>query len=431
MILEESNTAPTMRSFDLARGIQGTDVILGAQGALTLTMIDAIRSGLEMIPASLIATHEQPFTWPGDPRSYHLRVLASALLPFETAQQPRLLAAIPLAGASGSFAGIYGHSTIALGVTPFKSSTVVHEYGHHVDLAWGLSRGRGPVALFQSPEGAPIVRAYNEAFFTMPQDMYASTNELEWWAETFASQVIPGYQGSASHATSTQAFLQFAGGSIQNGAVLRRALLDIIPDLPAQNWAAPSAPSTPCITGTPHIEAWAGEAFTTTFINEVRTSPTTWSIPTGTLPAGLSLSISADTFTATISGTPTNAGRPSFTLRASNSAGTMDLPVDGWVFSRLIAPPVITTTSVSLPLYTTSSATLAATGAGPIVWSMGAAWWPIRHFDYNTNRFVPSKSFRLMPDGTMTGERMIQGDLKLAVRATNLGGWTEALIPVA
>src|SRR5262249_38165257 len=52
-------------------------------------------------------------------------------------------------------------------------------------------------------------------------------------------------------------------------------------------------------------------------------SPTTYTLVSGSLPAGLSLSnVSGDI--GRLSGTPTTAGSSSFTLRATNSLGTAD-----------------------------------------------------------------------------------------------------------
>ena len=85
---------------------------------------------------------------------------------------------------------------------------------------------------------------------------------------------------------------------------------------------APAAEQPPVITTTTLQGGKVGEAYSQT-LAATGTAPITWSIDSGSLPAGLSL------YGDTISGTPTTAGTFTFTVKATNSAGnaTKDLTI--------------------------------------------------------------------------------------------------------
>ena len=83
-------------------------------------------------------------------------------------------------------------------------------------------------------------------------------------------------------------------------------------------------------------------------------NPTSWSVTSGTLPAGLTL----DTNTGTISGTPTTANTYSFTVTATNDSGS-----DSKAFTLTVTQPVtsVTLDQAELALYTGDTASLTAT----------------------------------------------------------------------
>ncbi len=98
----------------------------------------------------------------------------------------------------------------------------------------------------------------------------------------------------------------------------------------------------------------------------------TWSLMTGSLPAGLTLSA-----TGTISGTPTTAGSSNFTVRVTDSSqGTANKPLSIMV----AAPPPLTITTTSLPngtFGTAYSQALTATGGtGGYTWSVTSGSLP-------------------------------------------------------
>src|SRR5205814_10367101 len=81
------------------------------------------------------------------------------------------------------------------------------------------------------------------------------------------------------------------------------------------------ATTPPIITSDKLPGGSAGSAYSLTLTGKGPT-PITWKVSAGSLPAGLSL----DSNTATISGTPTVAGVFTFTVQASNRAGSNSKP---------------------------------------------------------------------------------------------------------
>ena len=78
-----------------------------------------------------------------------------------------------------------------------------------------------------------------------------------------------------------------------------------------------NAAAAPSITTSSLPDGKVGEAYSQT-LSATGTTPITWGIDSGNLPAGLTL----DEATGEISGTPTAAGTASFTVKAENSAGS-------------------------------------------------------------------------------------------------------------
>jgi large repetitive protein len=113
-----------------------------------------------------------------------------------------------------------------------------------------------------------------------------------------------------------------------------------------------------------------GVAYSQTLAVVGGTAPFTWSIVTGTLPAGLALN------GATITGTPTAAGVASFTVRVADSSGQTAQKA----LSISVAVPLTISTSSPLPngaVGVAYSQTLAAAGGTPpVMWSITAGALP-------------------------------------------------------
>ncbi len=140
--------------------------------------------------------------------------------------------------------------------------------------------------------------------------------------------------------------------------------------------AVPPAGTAPTITTTSLTAGTVGTAYSQT-LTATGSTPITWSVTVGTLPAGLNLNAS----TGEISGTPTTAGAAvTFTVQAANGTSPDDTKVLS-ITINAAAPagtaPTITTTSLTAGTVGTAySQTLTATGSTPITWSVTVGTLP-------------------------------------------------------
>jgi formylglycine-generating enzyme required for sulfatase activity len=165
--------------------------------------------------------------------------------------------------------------------------------------------------------------------------------------------------------------------------------------------------TAPKITTTSLPGGTVGTAYSQT-LEATGDTPVTWSLAGGALPAGLNL---AET-TGTITGTPTAARTSTFTVRATNAAGS-----DTKSLSITIAAaggggggtaPRITTASLQGGTVGTAySQTLAATGDSPINWNVSAGTLPT--------------GLTLQSD-TISGTPTAAGTSAFTVRAANAAG---------
>ena len=147
----------------------------------------------------------------------------------------------------------------------------------------------------------------------------------------------------------------------------------------------------------------AGTAYSQTLATTGGLTPYTWSVSTGSLPAGLSL----NSATGEISGTPASAGAFSFTIEvtdAESPAMTATQPL-----SITVTPAPLAVTTTSLPgatLGSAYSAALAATGGTPpYSWSVTAGSLP------------PGLS--LSSAGTISGTPAVAGTYPVTVQAAD------------
>lgn len=129
----------------------------------------------------------------------------------------------------------------------------------------------------------------------------------------------------------------------------------------ASGLSAVPAPEKPAITTTTLSGGKVGEAYSQT-LAATGTAPITWSIESGSLPAGLTLSGN------TISGTPTTAGTFTFTVKAGNSVGNDTRELSIVIQAAPVEPdpgqpPVITspTTDQKITVAVDDTATLRVT----------------------------------------------------------------------
>ncbi len=132
-------------------------------------------------------------------------------------------------------------------------------------------------------------------------------------------------------------------------------------------------PQPPTITTRSLPDGTVGESYSATLEAEGGDTPYTWSLASGTLPAGLSLSTAG-----VISGTPTTAQSRTFTVRVTGANGLSDTRQYTVQVQSAPEPPTITT--ASLPGGTVGesySATLQASGGEtPYTWAVAGGSLP-------------------------------------------------------
>jgi M6 family metalloprotease-like protein len=131
------------------------------------------------------------------------------------------------------------------------------------------------------------------------------------------------------------------------------------------------APVAPTINTSSLLGGTVGAAYSQT-LSASGTAPITWSIDSGSLPAGLNLNGT----TGEISGTPTTEGTANFTVKATNSGGSAAKPLSIVISPAPIKPTIDTSTLAGGMVGTAYSQTLSASGTAPITWSIPAGNLP-------------------------------------------------------
>ena len=133
-------------------------------------------------------------------------------------------------------------------------------------------------------------------------------------------------------------------------------------------------------------------------------TPLTWTVTSGALPSGLSLSTAG-----VISGTPSSAGTASFTVQAANAAGSNSRALQIVVTTPATTPTVTTTTLPDGQVNALYSEVLAATGTTPLTWTVSAGTLP-------TGLTLNATS------GVISGTPVVEGASTFTVQATNGAG---------
>jgi len=131
--------------------------------------------------------------------------------------------------------------------------------------------------------------------------------------------------------------------------------------------AVTAAPATLTVTSTSLAAAQSGSSYNATLSASGGTPNYSWSVTSGSLPAGLSLSSAG-----VISGTPTASGTASFTVTVSDSGSPVQTASANESIAVSAVPLAVTTSSLSSGSTGSSySATLSATGGTPsYTWSV-------------------------------------------------------------
>ncbi|MDR2970324.1 MAG: putative Ig domain-containing protein [Bacteroidales bacterium] len=160
--------------------------------------------------------------------------------------------------------------------------------------------------------------------------------------------------------------------------------------------------TAPIITTTTLQGGVTGTAYNQT-LTATGTTPITWSLQSGTLPAGLNLSAAG-----AISGTPTSAGTSNFTVKATNSVGNDTKALSIVITTSAVKPTITTTTLPNGKTGTAYNAQLEATGTAPISWALASGNLPT--------------GLTLYSGGAISGTPSAIGTFNFTVQATNSAG---------
>jgi len=159
--------------------------------------------------------------------------------------------------------------------------------------------------------------------------------------------------------------------------------------------------AAPSITTSSLPATTVGATYNQTLASTGGTSPLSWSISSGSLPAGLSIVAS----TGAITGTPTTSGTSSFTARVTDNVGATATKA-----LSIVVNAAVTITTASLPADTVNVAynqTLTATGG------TGAPTWSISSGTLPTGLSLSSST------GAITGTPTVSGTSNFTAMATD------------
>jgi len=173
------------------------------------------------------------------------------------------------------------------------------------------------------------------------------------------------------------AFASLSGRNVSGrrftGVWLAAALICVFVNVSALNAAPKPKPQSLSISTTSLPTGTVGTAYTATLSATGGTTPYKWSLVSGTLPAGLSLSTAG-----VINGTPTVSANVSLTFKVTDSSRPVQSK--SVTLSLTIAPPALSVTTSSLPsgqVGTAYTANLGANGGtAPYRWSVSSGTLP-------------------------------------------------------
>jgi large repetitive protein len=214
----------------------------------------------------------------------------------------------------------------------------------------------GPALLFPAPPGGEVGVTYSDQL-----TVTGGTSPFTW--SVSSGSLPPGVTlgastGLLSGTPTTAGTYSFTVKVTDNSGLTstEAATVTIIPG-PSMTFAAPPG-------------GWTNTVYGYTLTESGGTSPFTWSVSSGSLPAGISLSPDGN-----LSGTPTATGTSSFTVKVTDANGqsatqATSIAVSAGVSTTFSAPPAA---AVNAPY----SVTLTATGGTtPYTWSVNAGTLP-------------------------------------------------------
>ena len=192
--------------------------------------------------------------------------------------------------------------------------------------------------------GTPTVTVSNNAIVRANGSISNnSSTEIQIDADSSASSggiVFDGNEGTVYGKVTLEENLTIGEGeslTLDNDASLNAGNYDVIVDGGTlddsiKNSLGDSVKYTPTITTTTLTDGTVGTSYSQT-LTATGTTPITWSVSSGSLPTGLTLSSDGK-----ISGTPTTAGTYSFTVTATNTGGSDSKPLSITISSATNIP---------------------------------------------------------------------------------------------
>jgi hypothetical protein len=226
-------------------------------------------------------------------------------------------------------------------------------------LSSGIFNGVLPVAIESSTCAPPAsAKSYVLNATVVPP---GTLNYLSLWPQGATQPFVSTLNADDGAVTSNLAIVPTTNGSIDAFAYdPTQLILDL-----SGYFAEPLT-----ITTTSPLPAGIlGTAYVATLAASGGTSPYTWSVVSGTLPAGLVLSR-----TGVISGTPTSAGSTSFTVQATDASSSPQTATAALTLDIAVGPLAITTTSLPSGSQNTPyvSQLQASGGVPPYTWSLAS-----------------------------------------------------------
>jgi hypothetical protein len=230
----------------------------------------------------------------------------------------------------------------------------------------------------------------------LPPGLSLSSSGLITGAATASGETDPWI--TVHDLTAAEGGNSWCGGDNQSQ---RQFVFRAIPGLSIQSQSVPGG-----TVGQPYSVTLTALAITST--NPVQGSPAsaTWSIQSGSLPDGVTLSSGG-----VLSGSPTAEGSWTFVVRAEGGGGTVDTETETLVVRQPIAisSPFQTAPAQKSEVGVPFEAALSATGgSGTFTWALASGSLPI--------------GVELAPDGTISGTTATPGRFTFVIRVTDSEG---------
>ncbi|MBR1603668.1 MAG: putative Ig domain-containing protein, partial [Synergistaceae bacterium] len=254
---------------------------------------------------------------------------------------------------------IYIYKNLTSNASPVTGGTQAYTKSGTIPCAGYHTLDVGSISLASGEYFSVIVK------FTTPSSVYSIP--IETSSSNFASPVV--HQRESYYASGTSMPTSWTDAYKDGYNICIKAFT-----VPGSSSSSTDDNTAPTITTSSLAAGTVGTAYSTT-LTASGTTPITWSVSSGSLPTGLSLNAS----TGIISGTPSAAGTFSFTVTASNSAGsnTKSLSITVSTAASTGTAPVITTASLATGTVGTAyNVTLTATGTTPITFSISSGTLP-------------------------------------------------------